>query len=317
MWIRSKYVDRKFVTPITNITSTRCHASREQMQFRKWSVRKLRRRARSCDKIDNISNRNKTSELSSVKERYYPIDLNDSKHISAESLNFTDQPKKTERDSLSSDDSANIDLKNNSTLYGKILNRTQNDIDDANKHSKDTIAQGELLQDIDLIKDTQKVNTSVIDNNIISIRKSESSYIDKNINDIKDVNKDVSETKDKNISEKCCNKTTKSDVLMFGCDIPKPTIDSSLELSSDQDSTAGEDEEFTDEEDITNLHPDILLYKAAGAHNVPIMCAALAAGADKLWSNINDKSRNALHQAIISVCDLNLFVHYTYYYNSI
>ncbi|KOX68128.1 Arf-GAP with coiled-coil, ANK repeat and PH domain-containing protein 2 [Melipona quadrifasciata] len=99
-------------------------------------------------------------------------------------------------------------------------------------------------------------------------------------------------------TEKQCK--LESDVLMFGCDLPKPTIDNSLESSSDQDSTAGEDEQYTDEKDNENLHLEMLLYKAAAAHNLPVMCAALAAGADKLWTNVNDRGRNALHQAIIS-----------------
>ncbi|OAD59767.1 Arf-GAP with coiled-coil, ANK repeat and PH domain-containing protein 2 [Eufriesea mexicana] len=195
-WIRTKYVDRKFVKPLSNMISGQ-HASRDKMHFRKWSVRKLRRRPRSCDKIDSI-NRNKTTTLSSVKEGHHSTSSDDSKHTSIEK----------------------------------------------NSDGKNTFE-----------------------------------------------NKDTG-------TEKQCK--VESDVLMFGCDLPKPTIDNSLELSSDQDSTAGEDEEFTDEEDIENLHPEMLLYKAAAAHNLPVMCAALAAGADKSWTNVNDRGRNALHQAIIS-----------------
>lgn len=55
------------------------------------------------------------------------------------------------------------------------------------------------------------------------------------------------------------------------------------------------------EEDITNLHPNLILYKAAAAHNLPVMCKALALGADKMWVNLEDKSRTPIHQAIISV----------------
>ncbi|KOX69024.1 hypothetical protein WN51_07120, partial [Melipona quadrifasciata] len=90
--------------------------------------------------------------------------------------------------------------------------------------------------------------------------------------------KDTLENKNDETEKQC---KVESGVLMFGCDLPKPTIDNSLESSSDQDSIAGEDEVFTDEEDIENLHPEMLLYKAAAAHNLPVMCAALAAGADK------------------------------------
>ncbi|KAG7188432.1 hypothetical protein KM043_008078 [Ampulex compressa] len=270
IWIKAKYVDRKFVKPLTNMISSGNHASRETMRFRKWSVRKLRRRPRSCDKIDTI-NRNK-SGLTSVKESQHTICSDDSKHTSIESLSSF--AKKRERSSLSSDDSANLDLKNDSTLYEKLLPRVHNDLDVNNHKMKDNAL------------------TTCNSESNLSSKSDVSSNID---NDAKQ----ASENKDLDTEKESMDKS-ESDILMFGCDLPKPTIDSSLELSSDQDSTAGEEEEFTDEEDIENLHPEMLLYKAAAAHNLPVMCAALAAGADKLWSNINDRGRSALHQAIIS-----------------
>lgn len=304
-WIKSKYVDRKFVKPLADVIPSGHHASREQMRFRKWSVRKLRRRPRSCDKIDS-SNRNKTSVLSSVKEGNHSTSSDDSKHTSIDSLNSVDKAKLVERNSVSSDDSTNVDLKNNSTLYGKILNRSQNDLNDTSKHTKTTTvhekgASGELSQNIHVIESEQKQDALVENTNTYSVSESENNS-NRDINDTRNDDKDVPENKDAR-SEKH-NEKRESDILMFGCDVPKPAIDDNLELvSSDQDSTAGEDEEFTDEEDIENLHPEMLLYKAAAAHNLPVMCAALAVGADKLWSNVNDKGRSALHQAIISVCD--------------
>lgn len=290
VWIKSKYVDRKFVKPVTDAIPSGHHVSRDEMYFRKWSVRKLRRRPRSCDKIDDGS-RNRA--LSSVKEGNHSTSSDDSKHTSIDSLNSVGKTKLTGRNSVSSDDGANVDLKNNSALYGRILNRSQHDLNDVtNKHVKSTASYGEAVSGEDIRLDSSRDDdTSETKNNS-----------DRRTDDTKDDDKDISEGKDSPILEKHCKDKAESNVLMFGCDVPKPTIDGSLELvSSDQDSTAGEDEEFTDEEDIENLHPDILLYKAAAAHNLPVMCAALAAGADKLWSNVNDKSRSALHQAIISV----------------
>jgi hypothetical protein len=58
---------------------------------------------------------------------------------------------------------------------------------------------------------------------------------------------------------------------------------------------------LADEEDISKLHPNLLLYKAAAAHNLPVMCEAFALGADKLWNNAEDRSRSPIHQAVISV----------------
>ncbi|EZA47962.1 hypothetical protein DMN91_012484 [Ooceraea biroi] len=291
-WIKLKYVDRKFVKPLADAMLAGHHASREQMRFRKWSVRKLRRRPRSCDRINNC---NKASALSSVKESQHSASSDDSKHTSIDSLNSVGKAKKAERDSVSSDDSANVDLKNTSTLYGKILNRSQNDLNDASKHAKtvgEAVACGEpAAQDVGLAEGES-------DGNAPAASESRKNLGD-HASNAKDDDKSVSENEDLK-SEKHCHEKTELDILMFGCDVPKPAIDGNLELSSDQDSTAGEDEEFTDEEDIENLHPEMLLYKAAAAHNLPVMCAALAADADKLWSNVNDKNRSALHQAIIS-----------------
>lgn len=306
-----KYVDRKFVKPLTDVIPAGHHASREQMRFRKWSVRKLRRRPRSCDKIDDSTN--KTSTLSSVKENHPSMSSDESKHTSIDSLNSVGKAKKTERNSVSSDDSANMDLKNNSTLYGKILNRSQNDLNDANKYVKNIVTRGEvasselLVKDLNSVESELKLNTSTANINTFSVGESNDNSNTCTNNKVKDNNKDLR-------SEKHCNQKAELAVLMFGCDISKPAIDDNLELSSDQDSTAGEDEEFTDEEDIENLHPEMLLYKAAAAHNLPVMCAALAAGADKLWSNVNDKSRSALHQAIISVCTI-FYITYSTMYN--
>lgn len=309
VWIKFKYVDRKFVKPLTDVMPIGHHASREQMRFRKWSVRKLRRRPRSCDKINN-SNANETlSSLSSVKENHPSTSSDESKHTSIDSLNSVGKAKKTERNSVSSDDSANTDLKNNSTLYGKILNRSQNDLSDANKYVKSTtavhgeIASGEsFTKELNSVESERKLNTSTLNINTFSVGESDDKSNRRAYNKLKDENdENISGNRDFE-SGKHCNEKVESTVLMFGCDVPKPAIDDNLELSSDQDSTAGEDEEFTNEEDIENLHPEMLLYKAAAAHNLPVMCAALAAGADKVWSNVNDKSRSALHQAIISVC---------------
>ena len=271
--------------PLTGVTTGQ-HASRELMHFRKWSVRKLRRRPRSRDKTD-ASSRNKVSTLTAVKEVTRSESFEGTNSI--ESLCFIEKTKRVERDSLSSEDSTNAELKNESTLYNKILTRS------SHQKSHDTeIEKIETINSQENYKETSTASSSECNS---SLKSDDSSSVGLT-NDICD----RSENKDIRI-EKCREKVKESEVLMFGCDLPKPMIEGSLELSSDQDSTAGEEEEFADEEDIQNLHPEMLLYKAAAAHNLPVMCAALASGADKLWSNINDRGRSALHQAIISVCN--------------
>ncbi|XP_073971357.1 centaurin beta 1A isoform X2 [Rhodnius prolixus] len=73
-----------------------------------------------------------------------------------------------------------------------------------------------------------------------------------------------------------------------------------IDLESD-DSTEGEDNVSTvSEEDISKLSPTLLLYKASAAHNIPVMCQALALGADKLWVNPENHNTGHLHQAIMS-----------------
>lgn len=88
-------------------------------------------------------------------------------------------------------------------------------------------------------------------------------------------------------------------VLVIGEDLSEPLEGAGLSLSSDQESTNGEDD-ILDEEDISTLNPNLLLYKAAAAHNLPVICQALALGADKNFSNELDMNRTALHQAVLS-----------------
>ncbi|VEN51383.1 unnamed protein product [Callosobruchus maculatus] len=90
-------------------------------------------------------------------------------------------------------------------------------------------------------------------------------------------------------------------VLLFGNEFDKQPIEGSIDLSSDQESTGGEEEnETVGEEDISKLQPDLLLYKASTAHNLPVMCEALALGADKNWINPEDRGRSPIHAAVLS-----------------
>lgn len=91
----------------------------------------------------------------------------------------------------------------------------------------------------------------------------------------------------------------RSSILLFGDDL-ETQPPSNIDLSSDQESTEGEESETVGEEDISKLHPSLLLYKASSAHNVPVMCEALALGADKNWVNSEDRNRQPLHAAVLS-----------------
>ncbi|XP_006819718.1 arf-GAP with coiled-coil, ANK repeat and PH domain-containing protein 2-like [Saccoglossus kowalevskii] len=63
-------------------------------------------------------------------------------------------------------------------------------------------------------------------------------------------------------------------------------------------------------EDLAKLHPNMLLYKAAGANNLPVMLEALANGAEVNWINTEDHRKCPLHQAVfggsLAACDFLL-----------
>jgi len=91
----------------------------------------------------------------------------------------------------------------------------------------------------------------------------------------------------------------KDNVMIFGGNDGIITLDA---ISSDDDSTISDDggTDVIGEEDMSTLGPDMLLYRAAAAHNLPVMCHAIAVGADKNWKNTNDNGRTCLFQAILS-----------------
>ncbi|CAN7987409.1 unnamed protein product [Ixodes pacificus] len=94
---------------------------------------------------------------------------------------------------------------------------------------------------------------------------------------------------------------SEDDVLVFGESlVPAVPPPSNLELDSADESPTQDEEDTTLEEDISNLSPSLLLYRAAAAHNLPVMCLALANGADPNWTNPDEDGRYPLHQAIQS-----------------
>ncbi|CAN7986104.1 unnamed protein product [Ixodes hexagonus] len=94
---------------------------------------------------------------------------------------------------------------------------------------------------------------------------------------------------------------SEDDVLVFGeLLVPAVPPPSNLELDSADESPTQDEEDTTLEEDISNLSPSLLLYRAAAAHNLPVMCLALANGADPNWTNPDEDGRYPLHQAIQS-----------------
>lgn len=55
------------------------------------------------------------------------------------------------------------------------------------------------------------------------------------------------------------------------------------------------------EEPLSNLTPDMILYRASEAHNLAMISHSLALGANKNWHNPDDNGQTPLHQAVASV----------------
>ncbi|XP_067144380.1 arf-GAP with coiled-coil, ANK repeat and PH domain-containing protein 2 [Centruroides vittatus] len=130
------------------------------------------------------------------------------------------------------------------------------------------------------LSDTPKENSSEISN------KEPESIITIN-NKNKEYNNQNSDADDK----------TLENILIFG--ETEDVIHSNLDFdSADESPTLDEVEDTL--EDISKLHPDLLLYRAAAAHNLPVMCEAFAHGANPNWKNKEDNGKYPLHQAIQS-----------------
>ncbi|XP_062889329.1 arf-GAP with coiled-coil, ANK repeat and PH domain-containing protein 3 [Mobula hypostoma] len=89
-----------------------------------------------------------------------------------------------------------------------------------------------------------------------------------------------------------------TDVLLFGTVVDSVTEEVS-EVSEESSGEAEIEPEASDSEDLRELHPGILVYKAAQARNLAIMAEALAHGADVNWVNEEDENKTPLIQAVI------------------
>ncbi|XP_055687593.1 arf-GAP with coiled-coil, ANK repeat and PH domain-containing protein 2 [Lutzomyia longipalpis] len=105
---------------------------------------------------------------------------------------------------------------------------------------------------------------------------------------------DCSEDKDEGDEKQA----VKVDVV-FGENLSEPLNQESFYIDSD-DESINDEEQPQDNEDIQKLNADVLLYKAALVHNLPVMSQALALGATKNWTNVDDLDRTPLHQAVLS-----------------
>lgn len=72
-------------------------------------------------------------------------------------------------------------------------------------------------------------------------------------------------------------------------------------MSEESSGEAEIEQEASDLEDLRELHPGLLIYKAAQARNLPLMAEALAHGAEINWVNDEDENKTPLIQAVMGV----------------
>ncbi|KAJ8320218.1 hypothetical protein KUTeg_001805 [Tegillarca granosa] len=92
-----------------------------------------------------------------------------------------------------------------------------------------------------------------------------------------------------------------SDVIVFGTEIEFSDLSTSLDLESSEDSELEDNEDnksTTSWEDMSKLDPNMLLYKATQARNLPVMLEALANGADPNWVNEDEEGKTPIMKAV-------------------
>ncbi|KFV47669.1 Arf-GAP with coiled-coil, ANK repeat and PH domain-containing protein 3, partial [Tyto alba] len=91
-----------------------------------------------------------------------------------------------------------------------------------------------------------------------------------------------------------------TDILVFGSVVDSVT-EEECEVSEESSGEAEIEQEASDLEDLRELHPGLLIYKAAQARNLPLMAEALAHGAEINWVNNEDENKTPLIQAVMGV----------------
>ncbi|XP_041655104.1 arf-GAP with coiled-coil, ANK repeat and PH domain-containing protein 3-like isoform X5 [Cheilinus undulatus] len=90
-----------------------------------------------------------------------------------------------------------------------------------------------------------------------------------------------------------------TDILVFGSVVDSVTEECEVSEDSSGEAELEAEPETSDPEDIRDLHPGALLYKASKARNLPVMAEALAHGADVNSVNDDDEGKTPLIQAVI------------------
>ncbi|KAE8592996.1 hypothetical protein XENTR_v10018939 [Xenopus tropicalis] len=89
-----------------------------------------------------------------------------------------------------------------------------------------------------------------------------------------------------------------NDILVFGAVVDSVT-EEECEVSEDSSGEVETEQEPSDPEDLRELHPGLLMFRASRTRNLPVMAEALANGANVNWVNDEDESKTPLIQAVI------------------
>jgi len=152
---------------------------------------------------------------------------------------------------------------------------------------------------------------SVLRASTLSVSSVDARYSDESVKLRYSEDKEDQEPMEKELRVK--SQVLNTEVVLFGGTLEKHHV-ASVQLDSDQESTDGEESIGDDKvpivtarssvgnvtDSINELTPDLLLYRAAGAHNLPVMLMALALGANKEWRHLGENSQAAIHQAVRS-----------------
>ncbi|KAM3618079.1 uncharacterized protein V6R79_014961 [Siganus canaliculatus] len=90
-----------------------------------------------------------------------------------------------------------------------------------------------------------------------------------------------------------------TDILVFGSVVDSVTEECEVSEDSSGEAELEAEPETSDPEDMRDLHPGALLYRASKARNLPVMAEALAHGADVNLVNDEDEGKTPLIQAVI------------------
>lgn len=109
---------------------------------------------------------------------------------------------------------------------------------------------------------------------------------------------EVSHSEATNVSHEAASSL--ADVLLLDIDLPCSTRGSQESLGASDDNSTEDENPTITEEPLSNLTPNLILYRASEAHNLAMISHSFALGANKNWHNPDDNGQTPLHQAIAS-----------------